>query len=154
MKIVYGKEFGFHRAKVDRLHGYVNQVPQVDCPVRHFFADGVCGREITIPAGITLIGAVHKVESLAVLSKGRIVLATPAGPIEISAPHTLTVMPGDKNTATALEEAVWTNFWPNPGNEKSIDLLIERVSESKASDLIGGATNKQLAANRAAELEA
>jgi len=154
MIVNYGKEFGFHRAKVDRLHAHVNTLPQVDCPVRHFFAPGLFAREITIPAGVVLIGAVHKTENLAVLSKGRIVLATPAGPVEISAPHTLTVMPGDKNSATALEESVWTNFWPNPDNEKNTDLLIERLSESKASDLIGGSTNTQLAANRAAELEA
>ena len=154
MQVTYGKEFGFHRAKVDRLHAYVETLPQVDCPVRHYFAPGLFAREITIPAGVVLIGAVHRIENLAVLSKGRLLLATPAGPVEITAPHTLTVMPGDKNSATALEESVWTNFWPNPDNEKSIDLLIERFGECKASDLIGGSTNTQLAANRAAELEA
>lgn len=154
MRVFYGNGFGFHRAKIERLHAYVNEVPQVDCPVRHFFAPGLFAREITIPAGVTLIGAVHKTENLAVLSKGRLLLATPAGPVEIAAPHTLTVLPGDKNSATALEESVWTNFWPNPNNEKSIDLLIEKLSDCKASDLIGGSTNKQLAVNRAAELEA
>lgn len=154
MRVFYGKEFGFHRAKVDRLHAHVETLPQVDCPVRHFFAPGLFAREITIPAGVVLIGAVHKTENLAVLSKGRLLLATAAGPVEISAPHTLTVMPGDKNSATALEESVWTNFFPNADDEKDIDKLVEKLSESKASDLIGGSTNKQLAANRAAELEA
>lgn len=154
MKVTYGRGFGFHRARVDRVHAMVDQVQQVDCPVRHFFAPGMAAREITIPAGVTLIGDVHKTRNLAVLSKGRMVLATPTGPLEISAPYTLTVEPGDKNAATALEECVWTNFFPNPDNETSIDKLIARVGESQASDLIGGSTNKQLAANRAAELEA
>jgi len=154
MRITYGRGFGFHRARVDRLHALVDQVQQVDCPVRWHFANDLVAREITIPAGVTLIGAVHRKQSLAVLSKGRMVLATAHGPVEISAPHTLTVLPGDKNSAIALEECVWTNFWPNPDNVKNTDLLIEMFSESKASDLIGGSTNKQLAANRAAELEA
>ncbi len=153
MRITYGRGFGFHRARVDRLHALVDQVPQVECPIRWFYAPGLVAREITIPAGTVLIGAVHKTQNLAVLSKGRMVLATAHGPVEISAPHTLTVMPGDKNSATALEECVWTNFFPNPDNETNTDLLIERLSESKASDLIGGSTNKQLAANRAVELE-
>jgi len=154
MKVTYGRGFGFHRARVDRLHALVDQVPQVDCPVRWFFSPGMCAREITIPANTVLIGAVHKTQNLAVLSKGRMVLATAHGPVKISAPHTLTVMPGDKNSATALEECVWTNFFPNPDNETNPDKLVERLSESKASDLIGGSTNKQLAANKAAELEA
>lgn len=154
MRITYGRGFGFHRARVDRLHALVDQVPQVECPVKWYFAPDMAAREITIPAGTVLIGAVHKTQNLAVLSKGRMVLATAHGPVEISAPHTLTVMPGDKNSATALEECVWTNFFPNPDNETNTDKLVERLSESKASDLIGGSTNKQLAANKAAELEA
>lgn len=142
------------RDKVDRLECALHDLPQVDCPVRHYFAPGMYAREILIPAGVVLVGAVHKMENLAVLSKGRMVLATENGPVEISAPHTLTVKPGDKNSATALEDCVWTNFLPNPTNETDLDQLVEIFTESKASDLIGGATNKQLAANRAAVLEA
>lgn len=154
MKVTYGRGFGFHRARVDRLHAEVDQIPQIDCPVRWFFAPGLCAREITIPAGTVLIGAVHKTQNLAELSKGRMVLATAHGPVEISAPHKLTVLPGDKNSATALEECVWTNYFPNPDNETNTDKLVARLSESQASDLIGGSTNKQLAVNRAKELEA
>lgn len=141
------------RAKVERLEEEMQALPQVDCPVRHFFAPGLFAREITIPAGATLVGAVHRTENLAVLSKGRLLLATEAGPVEIAAPHILTVKPGDKNSATALEESVWTNFHSNPTNETDIAVLAEVFTESKLSDLLGGSTNKQLAANRAAELE-
>lgn len=128
-------------------------LPQVECPVRHFFAPGVYAREITIPAGSALVGAVHKTENLAVLSKGRMVLATEAGPVEICAPHILTVKPGDKNSAVALEESVWTNFLANPTNETNTDALVEIFTESKACELLGGKMNKQLCANRAPELE-
>lgn len=150
--VTYGKGFGFHRTKIDRLHAAVDTLPQVDCPVRWMFAPGIASREITIPAGTVLIGAVHKTQNLAVLSKGRMLLATALGPIEISAPHTLTVMPGDKNSATALTECVWINFFAT--NETSPEKLVELLTESKASDLLGGITNKQLAANRVLELEA
>lgn len=141
------------RERVERLERAMLSIPQVDCPVRHYFAPGIFAREITIPRGATIIGAVHKTENLAVLSKGRLLLATESGPVEICAPHILTVKPGDKNSATALEESVWTNFLANPTNETSIERLVEMFTESKASDLIGGATNKQLSANRATELE-
>lgn len=141
------------RDRVERLEAALECVPQVDCPVRHFFAPGLMAREITIPAGVVLVGAVHRTENLAVLSKGRMLLATEQGPVEITAPHILTVMPGDKNSATALEECVWTNFLANPTNETDIGRLVEMFTESKASDLIGGQTNKQLAAQCSAELE-
>ena len=139
------------REKINRLERAMLSIVQVDCPVRHYFAPGVYAREITIPGGVTLVGAIHKTENIAVLSKGRLVLATEAGPVEISAPHTLTVKPGDKNSATALEDCVWTNFLSNPSNERDIDKLVEIFTESKNSELIGGADNKQLAGNKSAE---
>lgn len=144
-----------HRAKVEQVERALMNVPQIDCPVRHYFAPGMYAREITIPAGAALIGAVHKTDNLVVLSAGRLSLATESGPIEIAAPCTMLCKAGSKNAAVALETAVWTNFLPNPTNETDLDALVEVFTESKASELLGGADNKQLAANKAAgQLEA
>ena len=142
------------RAKAERLEKQLLNAPQVDCPVREFFAPGIYAREISLSAGTVLVGAVHKVENLAVLSKGRLILATDSGPVEISAPHILTVKPGAKNAATALEDSVWTNFLPNPTNETDPDKLVEMFTESKACELLGGSQNAQLLANKSMELEA
>lgn len=128
-------------------------LPQVDCPVRHYFAPGVYAREITIPAGVCLIGVEHKMDNLVVLSTGRLRLSTADGPVEISAPHTLLCRAGSKNAAVALETSVWTNFFPNPDNETDVDKLVEVFTQAKASDLLGGSSNRQLAANKVAELE-
>jgi hypothetical protein len=125
-------------------------MPQVACPVRNYFAPGMYAREITIPAGVVLVGAVHKVDNLVVLSKGRLELMTPEGTVQISAPHTLMCRAGSKNAAVALEDAVWTNFFAT--TETDVDKLIELLTESKASDLLGGSTNRQvLTAGLAAE---
>ena len=137
------------RNKVERLESIVNQLPQVDCPVRHHFAPGMYAREITIPKGTVLTGAVHKTQNLAVLSSGKLQLVTDAGTTIISAPHILTVMPGMKNAAYALEDSVWTNFFPT--EETDTDVLVELLTESKASELLGGKDNKQLIANQEAE---
>lgn len=141
------------RDRVQRLEDSMCAMPQAECPVRHYFAPGMYAREITIPKGVTLTGAVHKTENLAVLSKGRMALATEDGPVVIEAPHTLTVRPGDKNAATALEECVWTNFLANPTNETDPDKLVEMFTTSTAAELLGGEKNKQLTANRNKELE-
>jgi hypothetical protein len=140
------------RAKIERLEQESLAMPQVDCPVREYHVPGLYAREMTIPAGTGITGAVHKVENIAVLSAGRLVLATDDGPLEICAPCTLIVKPGQKNAAAALETSVWTNFLPNPTNERDPVKLVELFTESKASDLIGGPTNKQLLANKAAGL--
>ena len=136
------------RAKVRRLEAAVNEQQQVDCPVRHYFAPGTYAREIRIPAGTVIVGAIHKTENLAVLSAGRLQLVTDDGVVEIAAPHTLTVRPGQKNAALALEDAVWTNFFPNPDGETDPDVLVEILTESTAAQLLGGSENTQLIKNR------
>lgn len=130
-------------SRVTRLLGALNDIPQADCPVREYFAPGMYAREITIPRGVVLVGAVHKTENLAVLSKGVLELVTDDGTRVISAPCIVRVMPGVQNAAIALEEAVWTNFFPT--TETDSDKLVELLTHSKASDLLGGPTNKQLA---------
>lgn len=141
------------RQKAERLESSMLDIPQVDCPIKHYFAPGMWARQITIPAGVVLVGAIHKTDNLAILSKGTILLVTDDQPIELTAPCTVLVKAGQKNAAVAIEEAVWTNFFPNPTNETNIDKLVEEFSESKACELIGGSTNPQLIANKIAELE-
>ena len=137
------------RDKVENLEEALKNIPQVECPVKHYFASGIYAREITIKKGTVLTGAIHKTENLAILSCGRLQLVTESGTIEISAPHILTVKPGTKNAAYALEDSVWTNFFPT--EETDVDKLVELLTESKASELLGGIDNKQLVANQAAE---
>lgn len=139
--------------KAKRLEESLLSVPQVDCPVEHYFAPGVWARQITIPAGVVLVGAIHKTDNLAVLSKGTILLVTDEQPVELTAPCTVMVRAGQKNAAVAVTDAVWTNFFPNPDDETEIDKLVEKFSESKACELLGGAKNPQLMANKLAELE-
>jgi hypothetical protein len=137
------------RDKVENLEETLKNIPQVECPVKHYFAPGIYAREITIKKGTVLTGAIHKTENLAILSCGRLQLVTESGTIVISAPHILTVKPGTKNAAYALEDSVWTNFFPT--EETDVDKLVELLTESKASELLGGIDNKQLVANQAAE---
>ncbi len=139
------------RQKVERLEEALTNAPQVECPVRHFFSDGLFAREMTIPAKVVIVGAVHKLDNFLFLSSGRVQMATESGTKEIAAPAIIPVKAGAKNSFYALETAVLTNVWANPGNESDIDVLIERVCESKASDLLGGSTNKQLMTGGAAK---
>ena len=70
-----------HRQKLERLQEHATNFPQVVCPIQNYFAPGIYAREMTIPAGTTVVGAVHKTENLAIISKGRLLVATPDGPV-------------------------------------------------------------------------
>lgn len=132
----------------DRIHRLVDEAmrqPQVECPVREYFAPGLYAREITIPKDTVLVGAVHKTQNMALLSRGVLQLVTERGTTEISAErenYYLTVVPGGMNAALALEESVWTNFFPT--TETDPDKVIAQLCELPRNQLLGGSENRQL----------
>jgi SET domain len=132
------------RASVERLESEIQKLPQVDCPVRHYFAPGMAAREMTIPAGVVITGAVHRHEHLCTVSKGRIVVSTDDGMKELTAPCTIVSKAGAKRVGYAIEETVWTTY--HATRETDIDLLIEEITESTSAELIGGAQNVQMLA--------
>lgn len=155
MKIIYGKGFQpaqktSMRERVDLLEAKLLQVEQVDCPVRHHFAPGVYAREINIPKGTVLIGVEHKTDNLVIVSKGKLKIVTEEGTTILEAGDTHLCRAGVKNAAVALEDTRWTNFLHNPDDVRDTSKLVEMFTYVKESDLLGGSTNLQLAANKAA----
>lgn len=134
------------RAKVYALEAELQQCPQVDCPVVNHFAPGIYAREMTIPAGVVLTGAVHKTEHLNIVSKGRISVSTDDGMKEVSAPYTFVSKPGTKRVGFAHEETVWTTI--HATDETDLDKLVVELTESTNQELLGGDDNAQLIANR------
>ena len=130
------------RNKVNQLEQIVEQLPQVKCPVRNIFAPNVYAREMTIPSGVVLTGAVHKTCHLSILSKGQVKVVSDEGVIELTAPATLISQPGAKRAIFAVSEAVWTTI--HATTETDVDKLVEELTESTADELLGGAKNKQL----------
>ena len=79
------------------------------CPVQHHFAPGAYGREMTLPAGLVVVGKIHKHAHINVISKGRVQVFTEQdGVLELAAPCTFVSSPGTKRVVHVLEEAVWT----------------------------------------------
>jgi quercetin dioxygenase-like cupin family protein len=125
-------------------------LPQVDCPVAHFTAPGQIARRMEIPSGTVVTGAIHKVEHLVIVAKGRLRIVTDDGTRDVSAGDIITCKPGMKNAVIALEDSAWVNVFAT--DETDPDKLVELVTESKAEDLLGRPKNKQLVAQGAAEL--
>lgn len=131
------------RLKVEKAERLLETLPQVDCPVTHHFAPGVYMREMFIPAGVMLTGAVHKTEHLTMLVKGRLLLVNGGGGSEVVAPATLLSLAGIKRAGYAMEDSIVMTI--HATNETDPDKLVSELTESTASELLGGAENRQLA---------
>lgn len=139
------------RERVEKLESVIEQAPQVDCPVRHHFAPGIYAREMTIPAGVVLTGAVHKTEHLNIVVRGHILATTDDGARELRGGDVFTSKPGTKRAGYAVEETVWITI--HATTETDLDKLVEQLTESTSAQLLGGSENRQLMAQAAQELE-
>ncbi len=84
-------------------------VGPASCPVKHHFAPGSYGREMALPAGLVVVGKIHKHAHINVISKGRVqVFTEQEGVLELAAPCTFVSSPGTKRVVHVLEETVWT----------------------------------------------
>jgi hypothetical protein len=144
-ELVATKDIGVSREKVYALEREIQQMPQAHCPIRHYFAGGIYAREMTIPAGVVLTGAVHRHEHLCTVSQGRIMVSTDEGMKELAAPCTIISKPGTKRVGYALETTVWTTY--HITNETDLDKVMLEITESTNAELLGGQDNVQMKNN-------
>lgn len=102
------------------------QQPQVAMETRWHYAPGLAAKELTIPAGTEITGAIHKEATLNVLSKGQMILFTPEGAIYLAAPYTVVSPAGTKRAALTLTECVWTTCFATELTDP--EAIIDRFS--------------------------
>ncbi|HDR8950751.1 TPA: SET domain-containing protein-lysine N-methyltransferase [Burkholderia vietnamiensis] len=132
---------------VNRLEAEVSKLPQAACPVWHHFAPGLYARQMFIPAGTVLTGAVHKTEHLCLVS-GDIEVTTDEGVRRITALQlVIKSAPGAKRAGFARRDTFWTTV--HATDETDLDKLAMELTESTNQQLLGGCENAQLLAEEA-----
>lgn len=97
---------GFGRVAVEAA---LRQAPEVELPLRHIFADNVYYREMTIPSGTIVLGKIHKYDTLLILLKGELTVASDNGPVRLSAPSVTVGRAGRARLGYAHTEVVCAN---------------------------------------------
>lgn len=101
----------------------------VEMPLRHFFAPGVCLREITMPAGSFVVGKMHKTTHLNIITKGDVsVMGADGVPIRYTVgdhPIVFVSYAGVKKVLYNHEDTVW--MVPHVTDETDIDKLEAEV---------------------------
>jgi hypothetical protein len=98
------------RERIQSFENALMGLPQVELKVRHYFAGGMYAREMFIPKGTMLTGALHLFEHINVCSQGDISVYTEDGVKRVKAPATLVCPPGSKRIGYAHEDTVWVTF--------------------------------------------
>ena len=98
------------RAEVFAFEREQMKKPQIELRVVIHRSPGIHARELHIPAGTDITGAVHKYENLNILSAGEMLVTTENGMEHVKAPFTCVSPPGTKRAARTLTDCVWTTI--------------------------------------------
>lgn len=141
------------REKIQTLEDHMLTLPQVEMQVFHHFAPGLYARELHIPKGTVLTGAVHKTEHLNIVSKGSISVMTDDGMKRVEAPFTMTSKPGTKRIGFTHEDTVWTTIHANPNDIKDIPSLEDALTTRTHDEYLNHAETIKLLENEKCPLQ-
>ena len=113
--------------KVDALVREMSVLPQVECPVQHFFGPSIYIREVVMPAGTVVVGKYHKEDHLCNMIEGRMVVVGEDGEQrEVAAPAVFMAKKGRK-TAYVIETVRFQNIFSTDETdvEKLEHMLVE-----------------------------
>lgn len=106
--------------------GYLHKI---EFPLRHFFADGLYGREITVPAGGTVVTKVHKKEHITFALSGTAVVVDENGiKKEIIAPAVFITPPGTQRAVYAKTEVIWATVHSNEQKLETVEDIENSVT--------------------------
>lgn len=96
---------------IQALERELAKFPQVECPVEHFFADGLYARKILMPADTVVTSKYHKTNHFAVILRGEVDVWEPGGPkVRHVAPAFFMTKAGTKRVLHTSTETEWVTF--------------------------------------------
>lgn len=107
-----------------------------DMEYKHWFAPGLYGRQITMPANLALTTMIHASENIAILAKGKMTIFSENGTDVIEAPHVMITKIGTKRAIYCHNEVVFITVHHNPDNEKDIDTLVNKMTFRNEQEFI------------------
>lgn len=126
---------GTARAAIEQLQRVISKMPQFEPETFHYFADGMVCRVVPRPAGVLVVGKVHKKEHFYMLVEGRIRVTTDDGVKELVAPAILVSQPGTKRAVLAMEDSTCVTV--HRTDKTDITEIEEEIFEDDPTSMFG-----------------
>ena len=112
------------RDKIMHLEDVIKELPnqlQGEDLTSHHFATGVYLRELFIPEGVVMTGAIHRTKHLTIIASGTARITTDRGVKELTGPAVFVSEPGIKKAVYAVTDVTIMN--PMPTTETDIEKI-------------------------------
>lgn len=102
----------------------------------HFFAPGMYARELTVPAGMLIVGKIHKHAHFLFVLKGRASVVSNLGREVVHAGHISVSQAGVKRIVLALEDTQFVTVHVNKEDSQDLQVIeAEHIQEEPVSQL-------------------
>ena len=121
------------RQRVENLQREISKLPQYEPKTTHTFHAGMYCREVWRPAGVLVVGKVHKKEHFYLIVSGTVAITTDDGVQLVTGPHLLCSTPGTKRAVYAETDALCMTF--HVVDAKTIEDAETELVETDANDM-------------------
>lgn len=99
---------------------------EVDPPLDHYFADGLYGRRIYVPAGVTVVTKIHLQQHITIALKGHCtVIDGQGGKVDVQAPGVWVTEPGTQRAVYCHDDVEWVTV--HAAVERDITTLEQKL---------------------------
>ena len=115
------------REAVCRLQDHLATLPQIETKLTHYFAPGMYGRELFIPADSIVVGKIHRHQHITMLIKGEATINTDKGMERIAAPYVWISQVDAKRALVTHTDCIF--FTVHASNETDLEVLEAELIE-------------------------
>ena len=122
-------------AVIENLPDSIGEQEALETLNDHVFAPGVYARVMTLPAGMTVVGKIHKYAHICLITHGTVKIVSEFDSGVYSAPRIWISEPGVKRMLHALSDFQMVNILPNPSDTQDLDEIEATVIAKSYADL-------------------
>lgn len=111
---------------------------------RHFFAPGMYLRELVVPAGMLMVGKIHKHTHFLLVLKGRAEVISEFGRMVVEAGHISISPAGSKRVVLALEDTQFVTVHINPTDTEDLTVIEAEHIEAEVLGFSGEQPKEKL----------
>ena len=111
------------RAQIEHLQEQMLPIATAMPEAVHHFAPGMYGREFSMPAGMLVVGKIHRHGHLMMVAKGRATVIDEFGRYEVQAGFVQASKPGAKRVVLAHEDTTFVTVHLNPTDTQDLEQI-------------------------------
>lgn len=131
------------REKIVALQESMKEIQCEQPEPHHFFATGMYARELTVPAGMLIVGKIHRHEHFLFVLNGRAEVISEFGRFTVEAGHISVSPAGVKRIVLAMEDTKFVTVHLNKDDSQDLEVIEREHIQPEDADMIAAEKEKE-----------